>query len=171
VAAGSHTVVMRTDTAAVTRTVAVGADKTARISEAVFSGWVHVSAPFDLQVSEAGRGLRLDDSNQIMLAPGAHELTFENRRFGFAATRRVDVKPGDRTDVSIEVPPSKLTINASEPAEVTVDGALIGTAPLVDVDVPLGTREIVVKNADGVERRQTITVTVEPVVLEIDFAN
>jgi hypothetical protein len=169
VAAGSHTVVLRSDAGTVTRTVTVAADKTAQVNEAIFSGWVHVSAPFDLQVGEAGRGLRLDDGNQVMLTPGAHELTFENRRFGFAATRRIDVKPGDRTTVTIDVPPSKLTVNTSEPAEVTVDGAAVGSAPLSDIDIALGTREIVVTSAGGVERRQTVTVTVEPVLLDIDF--
>jgi len=79
------------------------------------------------------------------------------------------VKPGDTVNVSIEPAPSRLTITATEPSEVLIDGERIGETPLTDVPVAIGTRDLTVRSASDV-RRKTITVTVEPIVLEIDFS-
>jgi hypothetical protein len=45
----------------------------------------------------------------------------------------------------------------------------VGPTPLTAVPVELGTRGIVVKNGDGVERQMTVTVTTKPVDLNVAF--
>jgi hypothetical protein len=167
---GPHAVVLETVKGSVRRTVTVADGRTAQISESIYSGWVHVSAPIEVTVSEGGRALRLDDRNLILLSPGPHDLQVDNGPLGYRDTQRVDVKPGETTRISIVPPPSKLTVTSTLPAEVLIDGERVGETPLTDHPVALGTRDIVVRNAPGTERLVTITVTVKPVQVDIDFA-
>ena len=43
--------------------------------------------------------------------------------------------------------------------EVWVEGEHVGTLPLGDISVPLGTREVLVRHPQFGERRQTVEVT------------
>jgi hypothetical protein len=81
----------------------------------------------------------------------------------------VDVRPGETTSLSIESPHAALTVTATEPAEIWVDGVHVDHTPLIGFAVELGTREVVVKSANGDERRFTLTVTAKPVVINADF--
>lgn len=167
---GFHVVVLKGDEGSVQRTVTVTADKTTQLNEAIYSGWLHVSSPIELQISEGTQGIRLDESNQVLLPPGQHEVRFANSLFGFVDVRTLQVRPGGTTSISIEPPASKLSITTNTPAEVLVDGVLVGGTPLSDFPLAVGTREITVRNAAGAERRSMTTVTVEPLRLDIDFS-
>jgi hypothetical protein len=167
--AGSHLVVLESDKGSVQRTVVVRADVPAEITESIYAGWLKLFAPFELQISEGKRAIRLDDRNQIILPPGPHDLQFENRALGYRETRRVDVLPGQVTSLSLVPPPSTLTVTATAPAEVLVDGARVGVTPLTNQPITIGTRDIIVRSAEGAERRFTITVTVMPVRINVDF--
>jgi hypothetical protein len=168
--AGSHEVVLESSSGSLRRTVTVAADRVAQITEAIYSGWLHVSSPIELQVTDGTRGIRLDERNQTLLPPGVHDLQFENVVFGFRERRRVEIKPGAIASLSITPSPSLLTVNASLPAEVLVDGKRAGETPLTDYPMDLGTRSVVVKSITGAERRFTITTTVKPVSLAVDFS-
>lgn len=171
VAAGRHEVSLNSDAGSVRRTVTVSAGKTMAIEESIFSGWVALYSPFEVTVAENGRVLRPDDRNQIMLAPGMHTLRFVNKTFAFDSSRQVEVKPGEGTTVRLEAAPSQLTVTATEPAEVWVDGTHLGDTPLSGAAVPIGTHEIVVRRtSDGAQRRSTVTVGVAPFTLHIDFS-
>lgn len=169
-AVGPHSLVLRAAEGTLQRTISIAAGQTTAINEAIFSGWLHVSSPLELKVSEGSSGIRLDDRNQVLLQPGSHDMVFENAALGFRTTRRVEIKPGDTTSITVEPRPSKLSVAANEPAVVTVDGERVGDTPLVDHPIKIGTRDITVTNAAGDIRRQTITVTVQPTQLEIDFS-
>jgi hypothetical protein len=169
-ALGSHKVVIRGEDGSVQRTVSITASDTTQLNESIYSGWLHVSAPFDIQISEGRRSITLDDSSQVLLAPGPHDLRIENRALGLREVRHVDIRPGETTAVSLEMPMSHLTITASEPATVSIDGQQVGETPLTDYQVPLGTRDIAVTSASGVVRHQTITVKVPPTHIEVDFS-
>jgi hypothetical protein len=106
-AVGSHAVVLETAKGSVRRTVAVSEGRTAQISESIFSGWVHVSSPIEVSVSEGGRALRMDDRSLILLSPGSHDLQFQNGPLGYLGIHKVDVKPGETTRMSIVPPPSQ----------------------------------------------------------------
>ena len=43
------------------------------------SGWVAVFSPFDIIISEGGRGVQVDERGRAMLSPGRHRLRFQNR--------------------------------------------------------------------------------------------
>ena len=169
VPAGAHTVVLQSGAGTLKRTVTIAEDKTLELKESIFSGWLHVSSPIELQIGDGKSAVRLDDRNQALLKPGTHELRFSNKTLGFVETRRVEVKPGETASLTIVPPPSKLTVTASEPSEVLVDGERAGDTPLTDFPIAIGTRDITVKGANDV-RRTTLTITTEPAVLEIDFS-
>ncbi len=167
--AGTHAVVLQSASGTVRRSVAIKAGVTAELSESIFAGWVHVSSPIELQISAGGRGLRLDERNQVLLPPGSHELRFENRAMGFVGVRKVEVEPGKTASISVVPPPSTLSVTSTAAATVLVDGSPIGNTPLVDYGINLGTHEITVRNEEGVERRFTVTVTTKPVQLNAEF--
>ena len=166
---GAHTVELESSSGSLTRRVDIRTDRVAQVTEAIYSGWLHVSLPFEMQISEGTRRLQLDDRNQILLSSGAHDLQFENARFGYRERRRVEIKPGAIASIEIAPPPSRLTVNASLPAEVLIDGTRAGETPLAK-SIDVGTRVVVVKSITGAERRFTLTVTVNPVSLDVDFA-
>jgi len=169
-APGRHEIVIRSVEGTVRRTVSIAAGETAEVSESIFSGWVVVYAPFEVTVSEGARVLRPDERNQVMLPPGVHELRVANRTLAYESSHRVEVKPGEGTTLRITPPPSTLTVTAAEAAEVWLDNARIGDTPVSGAPVPLGTHELVVRRAAGGERRFTITATVKPTVLNVDFS-
>jgi hypothetical protein len=80
----------------------------------------------------------------------------------------VDVKPGEVTTLSITPPPSAVSVTASEAADVWIDGVHLGKTPLNARPTDLGTHEVVVRRADGAERRFTVMVTVNPLKLHVD---
>jgi serine/threonine-protein kinase len=51
-----------------------------------------------------------------------------------------------------------LSINATPWADVLLDGQAIGTTPLANLSVPIGTHEIICRHPQLGERRQTVTV-------------
>lgn len=169
-AIGSHKVVIRGDDGSVQQTVAITSADTVQLSESIYSGWLHVSAPFEVQISEGRKSITLDDSNQVLLAPGPHDVRFENRALGLREVRHLDIRPGETTAVSIAPPVSHLTVTASEPATVAIDGKEVGETPLTEFAVPVGTRDVTVTSASGVVRHQTMTVKVEAAHMDVDFS-
>jgi hypothetical protein len=167
---GSHTVVIQSDKGSVRRTVTVAADRVALVSESIFAGWLTVFAPFEVQISEGPLAIRLDETGRVLLSPGPHELRFENRDLGYRETRRVEVQPGQTTSLSLVASPSTLTVTASAPAVVLIDGQQVGETPLTRHPVALGTRDILVRSADGTEKRFTQKVTSAPVQIDVDFS-
>jgi hypothetical protein len=166
---GRHEVEMTGDAGTVRRTVMIAANDTASIDEGIFSGWVTVYAPFDVTIDEHGAVLRADERHQIMLPAGTHDLRLTNRALGYDAVKQVEVKPGGSTVLQVTPEPSPLTVTASEPAEVWVDGARIGDTPLNAAPLSLGTHDVVVKRTAGGERRFTITIGAKPYTLNVEF--
>jgi hypothetical protein len=169
-AVGAHKVVVRGDDGSVQRTVSIASGDTVQLSESIYSGWLHVSAPFEVQISEGRKSITLDDSNQVLLAPGPHDVRFENRTLGLREVRHLDIRPGETTAISLGTPVSHLTVTSSEPATVTIDGQQAGETPLTDFAVAVGTRDVTITSASGAVRHQTLTVKVEPSHLDVDFS-
>ena len=96
---GSHAVVLQSDQGSVRRTVAVTADDAALVSESIYAGWLKLFAPFELQITEGTRAFVMDEQNQVLLPPGAHQLRFENRALGYNETRAVQIEPGKTTSL------------------------------------------------------------------------
>jgi hypothetical protein len=169
-AVGSHTLQIESPKGSVKRAIRIAADRPLTINQSIYSGWVHVSAPFELTASEGGRGLLMDEKNEILLPPGSHTLLFENRALGIRQERQVEVTPGGTTAISVAPSPSTLSVTSSLPADVLIDGVRVGETPLTDFPIPLGTHDIAVRSSDGAERRVTTTITAKPAVIDVDFS-
>ena len=168
VAVGPHVVVLESPKGSVQRSVTVEADLTAQVEESIFPGWITVAAPFEVTLREGTRAFHVNDREQVLLPPGPHEFRVENSALGYQTTQRVEVRPGEVARLSVAAPQSTLSLTSSEPAEVWLDDAPVGSTPLVDLPVEIGTRELRVKSAAG-ERRLTATVTTKPLAVRIDF--
>jgi len=169
IAPGNHEVVLESNAGTIQRTVTVAASQTAEIEESIFSGWVAVYAPFEVAISENGRVLRPDERNQFLLPPGVHQIRLSNKQLGYDSTQRVEVKPGETFALRLTPDPSKLTVTASDAAEVWLDGAKVGDTPVTAFPVPLGSHDLVVKRVSGGEKRFPITISVSPFTLHVDF--
>ena len=117
-----------------------------------------VDAPEDLQIVEDGRVLGSSASGKVALDPGSHLIEIRNDSLGFQATRTVQVLPGKTVRVSIALPEGNLSINATPWAEVTVDGRALGETPIANVTLRAGSHELVFRNPQHGELKQTVIV-------------
>lgn len=166
---GQHTVTLNGEAGSVTQSVKVKGNEIATLDVPIFTGWVALFAPFELQIIDGDRLISLDEQNRAMLPPGKHELQLVNRTLGYRSSQTIVVRPGEVTAASIVPPKAPSSLTSNPPAEVWLDGTRIGDTPLENVGVPIGTREFVFKNADYGERRVIETVTVKPFRLHVDF--
>ena len=103
--AGRRRVVLESQGGTVRREVIIETDRTATLSEAIFSGFLAVFAPVELQIYEGNRLLGTTENNRIMIPAGRHELTLVNRELGSRLSRTVEVEPGQVAAINItEVP-------------------------------------------------------------------
>ena len=166
---GNHDVVIENPEGSVRRSVTIADGKTAELNESIFSGTLAVFSPFEIEISEGTRQIRLDDRGRTTLPAGPHRLRFQNPAFGYDELRTVDIKPGETGTVNL-MPQTTITISSTAPAEVTIDGARVGDAPIQNLKINLGTRIITLKTAAGDERRFSVTATAKPVQLDVDFS-
>jgi hypothetical protein len=165
---GRHVVTLISATGAVKRTVRVEAGKSVSLDVPIFSGFVAVSSPILVDVSENGRSLGTSE-NQIMLTPGHHELRFSNKDLEFTDRQGVDIEPGEVRRVELD-PRGTININAQPWAEVWIDGQKAGETPLANLPIPLGVREIVFKHPQFGERKVSVTITAgTPAAVSMDF--
>jgi len=82
-----------------------------------------------------------------------------NRAVGYQEARRVDVAAGKTTAIRVDAPQASVSVNARPWAEVLVDGASIGQTPIANVLVAVGAHDVVFRNPQLGERKQTFLVT------------
>jgi len=164
---GSHTVLIDSAAGSVRRKVEVTDGRTETLTESIYPGWLHVSAPIDVTVSDGGKGLQLDAAHRVLLKPGVHSIRVDSRELDFSLTRQVEIEPGGTAHVAVEVPTSTLTVSGSTGADVFVDGVKAGEIPLVDYQVKLGTRDVMVVGKSGVTKHVTVTVTTQPAQIDV----
>jgi len=165
---GRHTLTITGTDGVAKRTVRVEAGKALELEVALYPGFVAVSAPIVVTVAENGKVIGTSE-NQIILPPGRHDLRLTNKELGYSATESVDITSGDVARINVD-PMGRANINAAPWAEVWVDGVKIGETPLANVPIRLGVREVVFKNPQYPERKQTITVTAgTPAAILMDF--
>ena len=137
---------------------------------AIFPGWIGVFAPFELKIYEGRRLLGTSESPRIMVPPGRHELQLVNERLGFHESHVLTVNPGETTALNISTSLGIIRIKAPAGTEVWIDGERVGETPLGDLNIPVGSRDIVVKHPQLGEQRMTATVTRSaPTEVNVDF--
>lgn len=159
VTAGAHKVLIQSSAGSVTKDVQLQAGATVNINEGIFSGWIAVFAPFEVQVYERKRLIGSTENERIMVSPGRHELELVNSQRGFRETRIVEVGSGATVPVNVETTEGTVRIDAPAGAEIFIDGKPVGEAPIADQRVTIGTREILVKHPQLGEKKVAVTVT------------
>jgi hypothetical protein len=170
VPAGSHQVVLESSAGTIYRTVAVKTGAKAVLNEAIFSGWVAVFAPIELQIYSGKRLLGTTESGRIMVPPGRYELELFNSALKYRQTHVVEVESGKVAAVNIKSAEGSLSVAGPPGAEVWVDGERVGETPLSDVKISIGTRELTIRHPQLGERKLTVTISpgeVEEVNLEL----
>jgi PEGA domain-containing protein len=167
--AGQHVIVFTHDSGSIRRTVRLKPNETASITGSIYSGWLALFAPIDLQISEGAEILTLDEHNRVLLSPGHHVLQLANRTYGYRGSQEIDVRPGEITVVSLTLPKTSVSVTATAPAQVWIDGNEVGETPIADLPVDIGTREFVLKNPTLGERHVTAAATVKPLRVDVDF--
>lgn len=114
--AGRRRVVLEGLGGTVRREVTIETDRTATLSEAIFSGFLAVFAPVELQIFEGRRLIGTTENSRIMIPAGTHELTLVNRELGSRLTRTVEVEPGQVAAINITEVPAPKPPAAAEPA-------------------------------------------------------
>jgi PEGA domain len=154
---GRHTVVIQGRGGSIRRTVRVTAGEQAVVDVELFSGFLKVFAPVELQLSVRGRPLSSGGGDAIMLPAGTHEILAVNAPLGYRGTHTISVEPGQTANLTIE-PTGRLSLNAVPWAEVLIDGVTVGDTPIANRSVPIGVHQIVFRHPEHGERRFTTTV-------------
>jgi hypothetical protein len=132
-------------------------------------GTVSLDVPFDVQVFEGG-SLVGNGSGPLTLPPGRHELSVVNSELGVRTSVVAQVSSGKSTAVNVQVPTGALSVNALPWADVWLDGEKIGETPIGNLQVRVGTHDVVFRNPDLGERHVTTVVTArEPTRLSVDL--
>ncbi len=172
---GEHRVTITSGDTTITRTVRVTAGATASVVASaapagVSAGWVSIDAPFELEIFEDGDLIGTSQAERLMLPAGRHTLEVTNSAFEFRQNITVTVAAGKTSSSAITVPNGSLSVNALPWAEVSIDGRSVGTTPLGNLSVPVGTHEIVWRHPQMGERRRSVSVTAKtPVRIGVDF--
>ena len=161
---GQHTVLVSDGTTNVSRTVNVAAGATSTVMAALaptgtVAGWLTITSPFELQVLEGGNLLGTTSTPKLMLTAGHHDLVLRNTTLGFETRIPVEIQTGKTLTSPVTVPNGTLSVNALPWATVLLDGKEIGTTPIANLDVPLGTHDLTFRHPQLGERKQSIVVT------------
>jgi len=93
-----------------------------------------------------------------------------NTGLEFQTTIAVRVEGGKTVNRAVPLPTGLLSINAVPWANVSVDGGEIGTTPLANVALPIGSHDVVWRHPQLGERRRTIVITARtPTRIGMDF--
>jgi len=163
VAAGQHAVAIYGDASTVTRTVTVSAGSTASVVATLTpagatAGWVAFRAPFEMQVLEGGRIIGSTATERMLLPAGRHDLVLASQALEYESALTVQIGVGTTITPTVTIPNGSLSINATPWADVFLDGRAVGTTPLANLSVPIGSHEIVFRHPQLGERRQTVVV-------------
>jgi hypothetical protein len=165
--AEEHKVTVTSDTGSVERTVAVAAGSTASVMFSLpkvsgpVAGWLSIAAPFDVEVVEHEDVLGTSGTTRIMLAAGRHDIVLSNRSLGYQEARTLEVTAGKTMTIRVEPPKVAVNVNARPWAEILLDGINMGQTPIANMLVAVGPHEMVFRNPQFAERKQTIVVTVK----------
>ncbi len=162
--AGAHAILVSDGTTNVSRSVTVAAGTTSTVMAAMapagaVAGWIAFTTPFELQVLEGGNLIGTTNTAKLMLTAGRHELELRNTTLGFASRATVDIQAGRTLSNTVVAPNGSLSVNALPWATVLLDGREIGTTPIANLQVPLGTHELIFRHPQLGERRQSVIVT------------
>jgi hypothetical protein len=174
---GEHAVHLESDLGSVKQVVTIEAGNTASLTVplgapegAPVSGWIALSAPAEVQLFENKRLIGSSQSERLMVSAGRHEIEIVSEALGYRAVRTIQVPPGKVTPVRVEFPKGTIAINALPWAEVWVDGEKIGETPIGNLQLTIGTHDVLFRHPDLGEQRHKATISLTaPARLSVDL--
>ena len=176
---GDHQIVLTRGTSTVTRTVALAAGGNALVTAVLAqpavaapaapaaapraasppanAGWVTFDSPLELRVLSRGQPAG-STRGRVSLAAGSHEFELVSDVYEIRQTISARVAAGQGTRIAIQLPSGLLSINALPWADVWVDGTPVGTTPLANLSLKVGTHQVVLRHPTLGERQQAVIV-------------
>lgn len=158
---GEHQLRVENGVARFERTVEVLAGASVDVPVAL-SGTLLIDSPFEVTVSEGDRLLGRSSGGPLGIGVGTRRLTFANPALNYDEVREVEVEAGGLTRVALRPPTGVINLDADTTAQVFLDGRPLGTTPLPNVAVSLGTHDLLFRDARGGEVRYQIVVALGP---------
>jgi hypothetical protein len=155
---GKHKLVLESDQGTVSRVVEIRPGRRTIANEVIMSGWLAVFSRIPLKVYVAGRQIGTTADGRLMLAPGRYDVTLVSEHYNYRESKTFEIQPGVATPHTVTLPTGTVHVSAPPGTEVWVEGEPVGQAPLGELQVPIGTREIVARHAEFGERRKTVEV-------------
>jgi len=175
IAAGPHDVTISNGETTIRRNVVIRSGSTSSVDASLASsesaaGWLALTSPVELTLTEGDQVIGTTKAARVMLPAGTHNLSLSNVGLEFQTTLAVRIEGGKTLTRPVALPTGLLSINAVPWANVSVDGAEIGTTPLANVPLPIGTHEVVWRHPQLGERRRSIAITARtPTRIGMDF--
>jgi len=134
------------------------------------AGWLTLDLPIDVMVYQDGRLRGNTRDGRVMLPAGTQNIVLTNAAFEYREVVAVTMTAGGETRANVSLPTGYLSLNALPWAEVWVDGNAVGTTPLANLSLPIGSHEVLWRHPILGDRRQLVTVKAKtPARAGVDF--
>ena len=121
-------------------------------------GFLTAFSRIPMEVYADGKRIGTTEDGQLLIASGTHQIEFVSERFHYRAIASLTIPAGHVLPYTVALPSAEVHIVTTPGAEVWIEGERIGVAPLETMHVPIGTREVVVRDSAGAEKRQVVEV-------------
>ena len=175
IAVGPHQVTIAIGDSSMHRAVTIRPGAISSVDASIASpesaaGWLALASPVELTMAEDDQIIGTTKAARVMLPAGTHNLVLANAALEVQTTMTVRIEGGKTLKRAVALPSGSLSVNAVPWASVSVDGGEIGTTPLANVTLPIGTHEVVWRHPQLGERRRTIAITARtPTRIGMDF--
>ena len=121
-------------------------------------GFITAFSRIPMDVYADGKRIGSTEDGQLLLANGTHQIEFVSERFHYRAVAALTIPAGHVLPYTVALPSADVRVTTTPGAEIWIEGERVGVAPMEPVAVLIGTREIVVRDSYGAEKRQTVEV-------------
>jgi hypothetical protein len=172
---GPHQLTISSGDSTIRRAVTIRPGATSSVDASIApsesaAGWLTLASAVELTLAEDDQIIGTSRAARVMLPAGTHNLVLANAALEFQTAMAVRIEGGKTLKRAVALPMGSLSINAAPWANVSVDGGEIGTTPLANVPLPIGTHEVVWRHPQLGERRRTIAITARtPTRVGMDF--
>jgi hypothetical protein len=122
------------------------------------SGGIKFQTPIELKVLQGDKVFGSTGDGPIIAPEGTYQVDLVNAAYGVRISRPLTFRAGQIANLSVTIPPGRLSVNAQPWAEISLDGQAKGDTPLANLSVSVGQHEIVYRHPELGERRQTVIV-------------
>jgi hypothetical protein len=123
-------------------------------------GWITVSSPIELNLSEKGSLLGSNRGPRILLPAGGHVLQLENSAVGYRENQWVRIHAGKETTLAVTLPQGVVHVNATPWADISIDGKSFGQTPIGNLKLTIGAHDVVFRHPDLGEKTVSALVKV-----------